>query len=108
MSAVFQPNRALLNSKFEGYKLDAVNHEDVLLSFPLAHKLSQIAPSAKSPLTFQEVQSRIRHNHLCIGPSGRAVYVDAELKVISVTIDDVCLILYVIMRTRTNLDTLSK
>ncbi|KAF7797402.1 hypothetical protein EIP86_008597 [Pleurotus ostreatoroseus] len=56
MAAVFQPNRALLNSKFEGYKLDAVNHEDVLLSFPLAHKLSQIAPSAKSPLTFQEAR----------------------------------------------------
>lgn len=91
MAAVFTPNRALLNPKFDGYKLDAADHDDVISSYPLVHKLSQIAPSAKSPLTFQEVQSRIRHNHLCIGPNGRAVYVDEELNVTSVVLDNVCL-----------------
>ncbi|KAJ3529844.1 hypothetical protein NM688_g7794 [Phlebia brevispora] len=91
MAAVFKPNRSLLNSKFDGYKLDAIDHDKVVSTYPLTHKLSQIAPSAKSPLTFQEVQSRIRHNHLCIGPDGRVSYIDAELRVIGIIFDDATL-----------------
>ena len=90
MSNVFNANRTLLNPKFDGYKLDPIDHDEVMSSYPLTHKLSQIAPSAKSPLNFSEVQSRIRHNHLAIGPNGRAVYVDAELRVIGVDLEDVC------------------
>ena len=88
---MFTPNRSLINSKFDGYKLDPVEHDNVMLNFPLPYQLSQIAPSAKSPLTFQEVHSRIRHNHLAVGEDGRAVYVDSELKVIELILDEVCL-----------------
>ena len=88
--APFTPNRALLNPKFDGYKLDPLEHDEVIASYPLAYPLSQITPSAKSPLTFQEMQSRIRHNHLTIGPDGNAVYVDAEMKVVALSIDVRC------------------
>ncbi|KAG6830130.1 hypothetical protein H0H87_009028 [Tephrocybe sp. NHM501043] len=60
----FQPNRALLNPKFEGYKLDPVSQEEIVVRFPLQFKPTQATVSGKSPLSFQEVQSRITHNHL--------------------------------------------
>ncbi len=91
MAATFEPNRSLLNPKFEGYKLDALNQEDIITRYSLPHKLKQTAASGKSPFSFQEVQSRIRHNHLIFAPNGRAVYVDAELRVIAVDFDDVCI-----------------
>lgn len=46
--------------------------------------MNQSSPAGKSPLSFQEVQSRIRHNHLVAGPDGRTVYIDRDLKVIAV------------------------
>ncbi|PSR74811.1 hypothetical protein PHLCEN_2v9525 [Hermanssonia centrifuga] len=91
MAATFEPNRSLLNPKFEGYKLDALNQEDIITRYSLPHKLKQTTASGKSPFSFQEVQSRIRHNHLTFAPNGRAVYVDAELRVIAVDFDDVCI-----------------
>ena len=92
MAALFTPNRSLINPKFDGYKLDPVKQDEIILKFPLPHKLSQVAPSSKSPLSFPEVQSRIRHNHLCIGPTGKAVYVDSDLKVIELGLGEVSLI----------------
>jgi hypothetical protein len=80
------PNRDLLNPKFEGYKLDALDEADVLQRHPLAHKPKQTAVSGRIPLSFREVQSRIRHNHLVSSPDGCCVlYVDGDLKVVHVS-----------------------
>ena len=41
-------------------------------------------------MSFQEVQSRITHNHLTVRPgSALGVYVDVEHRVIAVTVDPV-------------------
>lgn len=87
----FEPNRALLNPKFEGYKLDPIDQQNVLSRFPLEHPVTQSSAAGRSPLSFQEVQSRIRHNHLAVGPgaNGRAAYVDQESQVVLVNWDDV-------------------
>lgn len=85
----FIPNRSLLNAKFEGYKLDPVAQNDVVSRYKLNFKLTQATmPTSGSPLTMQEVQSRITHNHLVVSSqSGRAIYVDAELRVIVIDLD---------------------
>ena len=93
MATIFTPDRSLLNSKFDGYKLDPLDQEDVVLRFPLPHKLSQIAQFSKTPLSFQEMQSRIRHNHLAIGPAGNAVFISSDLQVIEFELDDVCILI---------------
>lgn len=89
VSAMFEVNRALLNPKFEGYKFKPLDQDKVISRYTLPYTPTQTTVSGRSPLAFQEVQSRIRHNHLAIGPNGRASYVDAELKVIGVTLGDV-------------------
>ncbi|TFY66725.1 hypothetical protein EVG20_g4372 [Dentipellis fragilis] len=79
----YSPNRSLLNPKFDGYKLHAVSQEDVVAAYPLEYKPTQSTVSARAPVSFQEVQSRIRHNHLSVSPEGSmAVYVDSEFRVI--------------------------
>ncbi|KAF5360472.1 hypothetical protein D9756_004720 [Leucocoprinus leucothites] len=81
----FHPDKALLNPKFEGYKLHILPQENAVLQFPLTNRPTQAATSGKAPLSFQEVQSRITHNHLAIhSESGRGVYVDADYNVILV------------------------
>ena len=87
--ATFEPDKALLNAKFEGYKLDAIDQDTVLSRFRLEHPLTQSSAAGKSPLTFQEVQSRIRHNHLAVSPDGSAVYIDSELRVVRIAVNDV-------------------
>lgn len=85
----FQADRTLLNPKFEGYKLSPLSQEEAITHHSLHYIPSQSNISGRNPLSFQEVQSRILHNHLTISPDGRAVYVDSELRVILVTLDDV-------------------
>lgn len=84
---MFKPNRSLLNPKFEGYKLDPIHQEDVTSRYDLQNKPTQATVSGKSPLTFEEVQSRITHNHLAVSENGRALYIDAELNVVVIDID---------------------
>lgn len=82
-----RPNGALLNPKFEGYKLDALEESEHVVHHGLdpAHRPRQAAVSGRSLLSFHEVQSRIRHNHFYVSPDGRrAVYVDGDMKVVSV------------------------
>ena len=86
---MFKVKRTLLNPSFEGYRFSPLDHEKVISRHTLPYTLSQTTASGRSPLAFQEVQSRIRHNHLAVGPYGRAAYVDAEWKVIGITIDNV-------------------
>lgn len=86
---MLDPDRTLLNPKFEGYKLDALDQDKAVARYPVNYHPSQTNASGRSPLSFQEVQSRIRHNHLTIGPNNKAVYVDSESRVISVDTDEV-------------------
>ncbi|OJT15270.1 NudC domain-containing protein 1 [Trametes pubescens] len=85
----FTPDRSLLNPKFDGYKFSPLDYDEVTTHHPLANRLSQTNVSGRAPLSFQEVQSRVLHNHLalCSG-SRRAAYVDAELRVVVVDLDE--------------------
>ena len=86
----FTPTRSLLNPKFEGYKLRLLDQDDVVRRYDLPYKTTQASSYGKSPLTFQEVQSRITHNHFV--PStikGRGIYVDTDHQVIVVDVGDV-------------------
>ena len=89
----FKPNRSLLNPKFEGYKFNPLPRDDPTRRYGLQYKPSQTNASASGstqPMSFQEVQSRITHNHLTVRQnSALGVYVDAEHRVIGVTIDPV-------------------
>ncbi|KAG1745920.1 uncharacterized protein EDB91DRAFT_1345583 [Suillus paluster] len=81
----FTPNHALLNPKFEGYKLEVISQEDAVTRFGLEYRPTQVANSGRSPLSFKEVQSRITHNHLAMeNSSGRCLYIDSEHRVILV------------------------
>ncbi|EIW59480.1 uncharacterized protein TRAVEDRAFT_166874 [Trametes versicolor FP-101664 SS1] len=90
--ATFTPNRSLLNPKFDGYKFSPLDYDEVTTHHPLVNRLSQTNVSGRAPLSFQEVQSRVLHNHLalCSG-SRRAAYVDAELSVVVVDLDETTL-----------------
>lgn len=84
------PNRSLLNPKFDGYKLDPVSLEDTVARYALEHTATQASVSGRHHLSFQETESRIRHNHLTVSPDGeQAVYIDKDLSVISVRLDQV-------------------
>jgi hypothetical protein len=89
---MFAPTRTLLNPKFEGYKLDLVSQEDVVARYQLEYKPTQATVSGRSTFSFQEVQSRITHNHLAVcSEAGRAIYVDSNARVIAIDIDAVSL-----------------
>lgn len=84
------PNRSLLNPKFDGYKLDPVSSEDTVSRHALKYTATQASVSGRHHLSFQETESRIRHNHLTVSPDGeQAVYIDKDLSVISVRLDHV-------------------
>ena len=89
----FKPIRSLLNPKFEGYKFNPLPQDDLTRRYGLEYKPSQTSTSASrstQPMSFQEVQSRITHNHLTVRPnSALGVYVNVEHRVIGVTIDPV-------------------
>jgi len=89
----FKLDRVLLNPKFEGYKFNPLPQDDLTCRYGLQYKPSQTSTSASrstQPMSFQEVQSRITHNHLTVRPeSALGVYVDVEHRVIGVTVDPV-------------------
>lgn len=88
----FQPNRQLLNPKFDGYKLSPVSEVDAVASFQLPGSgVSQSTVSSHSHLFFPEVQSRIRHNHLAIAQDNKSFcYIDRDGQVILITLNEVC------------------
>ncbi|KAF8842171.1 hypothetical protein BDN67DRAFT_411251 [Paxillus ammoniavirescens] len=87
--ADFIPTRSLLNPKFEGYKLQLLDQNDLVRRYDLPYKTSQASTYGKSPLTLQEVQSRITHNHLAISTAnGRGIYVDTHHRVVVVDVGD--------------------
>ncbi|KAK7048344.1 CS domain-containing protein [Favolaschia claudopus] len=82
---MFTTNRSLLNPKFEGYKLDAIDQDRCVERHSLQYTATQATVSSNAPLSFEEVQSRITHNHISIAPDeSRAVYVDAQYRAILV------------------------
>ena len=84
------PNRSLLNPKFDSYKLDPISSEDTVTRHALKYTATQTSVSGRHHFSFQETESRIRHNHLTVSPDGeQAVYIDADLRVISVQLDHV-------------------
>ncbi|KAI5122789.1 hypothetical protein M0805_000133 [Coniferiporia weirii] len=88
--SIFPTNRGLLNPKFEGYKLALLNQDDLVASFPLSAHPTQanVSGRVKTPLSFEEVQSRITHNHLAIAHDGQsALYIDDELNVVQVVVN---------------------
>jgi len=86
----FRPNPALLNPKFEGYKFDLVDQDELVSRYPLQYPTTQSTASNNILLSFAEVQSRITHNHLATSAeAGRAVYVDSDSRLISLTINQV-------------------
>ncbi|ESK95009.1 tumor antigen cml66-l [Moniliophthora roreri MCA 2997] len=82
---IFQVNRKLLNPKFEGYKLDPVDQDQAVSRFHLPHKVSQSTAPTRSLLSFQEVQSRITHNHLHVSSNG-AIYIDEGYNVVLISV----------------------
>jgi hypothetical protein len=89
----FELNRSLLNPKFEGYKFNPLPQDNLTHQYGLQYKPSQTNTSASGstqPMSFQEVQSRITHNHLTVRKNpALGVYVDTDHRMIGVTIDPV-------------------
>lgn len=86
----FPTVRELLNPKFESYKLEVPSDPSVAVAYPLPGsglRLRTIPDHAR--LSFAEVQARVRHNHLSAGMKGEVVYLDGELGVIAITLDQV-------------------
>src|SRR6266550_2483295 len=82
----FPVQRSLLNPKFESYKLDVLPQETVH-RYDLPFKPSRSTVSGSTPLTFQEMQSRISHNHLSLSSeTGQAIYVDSANRVVVVNL----------------------
>jgi len=86
----FSTNRSLLNPKFEGYRLEPIPQENVVIRYDLQYRTTQSTTSTSAFLSFQDVQSRITHNHLHISSEGScALYIDAEYKVVAIDVDPV-------------------
>ncbi|KAI0269822.1 hypothetical protein BC834DRAFT_819472 [Gloeopeniophorella convolvens] len=82
------PDRSLLNPKFDGYKLDPISTKDTVTNHALQFKATQATVSGRHLFSFQEAQSRIRHNHISVSPGGeQAVYIDANLHVVLVRLE---------------------
>lgn len=91
MTIGFNTNRSLLNAAFEGYKLAIMDAEEAVKRYQLPYHATQATTSGKTPLSFQEMQSRITHNHLSIdSEANQAVYVDAEHRVVLTEFNGVC------------------
>ena len=83
----FKLNRTLLNPKFEGYKLDPILQENAVKRYKLSRRPTQATASTRSPLAFEEMRSRITHNHLAVeSVSGLAVYVDDQYTVCLISV----------------------
>ena len=88
----FATNRSLLNPKFEGYKLSLLEQDEHVSNYPLRFRPSQanVSGRTKTHLSFEEVQSRITHNHLAISSDNKsALYVDGDYNVIGVELGSV-------------------
>jgi hypothetical protein len=94
---LFSPKKSLLNPKFDGYKLEAIPQDQAVSRYKLLRKPTQATASGKTPLSFQEMRSRISHNHLTVeSDSGNAVYVDEDFNVclVGIPVSEVSFVLF--------------
>jgi hypothetical protein len=80
----FTPIRTLLNPQFEGYKL-SFSPSPRLQHIPL-HRQATQSRTGINARGFQEVASRVRHNHLEVG-GNKAMYVAEDGSVVLVSLD---------------------
>jgi hypothetical protein len=93
----FMVKRDLMNPKFDGYKLSPLSESDSVSTISLpSDGISQATVSTNSHLYFQEVQSRVRHNHLAIASASSDssvpatfAYIDKNRVFTTVVIDQV-------------------
>lgn len=89
----FEAKRALLNPRFEAYRLIDDNDEDassraVEHSFPLPGSTFSSSSSAAAPLGYKELKDRSRHPHLAAGARpNQAAYIDGNGFVVLVTFE---------------------
>jgi len=81
MPSEFVPDKTLLNPKFEGYRLDPLESDAHVSSYPLpGDGATQSTISSRqydAQPSFKEVRNRIRHNHLYPAAVGnQAGYID--------------------------------
>lgn len=85
----FTPDRTLLNPKFESYKLQpSAPSATSLYALPSPGLHLRPLPD-HARLSYAEVQERVRHNHLSAGTAGEVVYVNGELQVVAIELDEV-------------------
>ncbi|KAJ2958314.1 hypothetical protein NQZ79_g6087 [Umbelopsis isabellina] len=81
----FKSDRTLINSKFDGYKLQVFPENTNVHRFQLPTALSIPKVAMNSRLSYRELQARVKFNHLSISHQQRlAFYVDNESSVIGV------------------------
>ncbi|KAJ2036231.1 hypothetical protein GGI03_000823 [Coemansia sp. RSA 2337] len=74
----FKPDTALLNPRFDGYKLRLADSEDTTSVYSLESEAvsPQKLPSS-TPLSYDEASFRVHYNHLFIGPRDSTfIYID--------------------------------
>jgi hypothetical protein len=85
---VLEPDRALLNPKFEAYRLAPFDEATALARTALAVPATPTGLSGRAPLALAQVRARVRHNHLAVERGGtRALFVDAARRVCVVELD---------------------
>ncbi|ORX36833.1 hypothetical protein BD324DRAFT_651314 [Kockovaella imperatae] len=90
MDALFPPDRSLLFPQFETYRLQPLDPDEDVISFPLPGQgatQSRVGYNTHL-LSFSEVKSRIEWNHLAAGQGRRGMYVDADWNVIGFQLED--------------------
>lgn len=93
----FPVNKSLLNPKFDGYKLELIPQDQAVLRYKLSRKPTQATASGKAPLSFQEMRSRISHNHLTVDSNtANAIYVDEELNVCLIGVQPVSEVSFIV------------
>ncbi|TFK27737.1 hypothetical protein FA15DRAFT_149399 [Coprinopsis marcescibilis] len=82
------PKKSLINPAFEGYKLSVISQDDAVLRYALPSRTTQATTSGKIPLSFQEMQSRITHNHLSVNDETNLLfYVDVDYRVVLIQLE---------------------
>jgi hypothetical protein len=84
---VLVPDRARLNPRFEAYRLSSAP-DDLDLRTTLDVPVIPAAGHGHAPIALAQARARAARNHLAVSPSGqRALFIDAERRVLVVSLD---------------------
>ncbi|KAJ2688070.1 hypothetical protein IWW39_002488 [Coemansia spiralis] len=86
----FQPDTALLNPRFDGYKLRLAESDNATKIYSLESKTAspQKLPNS-AQLSYDETYFRVHYNHLSIGPrDGTFVYIDSAGVAHMISVDE--------------------